>query len=84
MTHLTTHQNAAFAVETVDGYRLGRLQVPMPQVADWLNFLVTPHYQMDIISAEQGCDRLSIYFAASEGVYAYLDAQLNATPELAA
>ncbi|MBE7381896.1 MAG: hypothetical protein F6J95_010850 [Leptolyngbya sp. SIO1E4] len=79
-----TSQNAAFAIEVVDGYRLGRLRVPLPQVADWLNFLVTPHYQADIISAEQERNRLSIYFEASEGLYSYLESRLTAPSERAA
>ena len=75
---------AIFSVEVVDGYRLGCLQVPLPQVADWLNFLVTPHYQADIISAEQRGDRLQIYFEANEGVYTYLETCLNRPVELVA
>ncbi|MEL6382603.1 MAG: hypothetical protein AAFQ89_09030 [Cyanobacteria bacterium J06626_18] len=78
------YQNAAFSVEVVDGHRLGRLGVPLLQVADWLNFLATPHYQAEIISAEQARDRLSIYFEASEGLYAYLEARLHQPIELAA
>jgi hypothetical protein len=66
-----------FQVETVDGDRIGCLTVPMPQVADWLNFLVTPHYQVEIIAAEQGRQGLAIYFGASEGLYAYLEARLG-------
>lgn len=74
----------AFTVETVDGYRLGRLSVPLPHIADWLNFLATPHYRADIISAEQGRDRVTLYFEASEGLYAYLDARLNGALTLVA
>jgi len=77
-------QPPLFAVEIVDGYRLGRLWVPLPQVADWLNFLATPHYQAELVSAEQSGDCLSLYFEASEGVYSYLEARLHPAAELAA
>lgn len=78
------YQDATFAVEIVDGYRLGRLWVPLPQIANWLNFLATPHYQADIVSAEQDSRYLSIYFEASEGVYAYLESRLNSPCQFAA
>jgi hypothetical protein len=73
-----------FQINVVDGFRLGCLQVPLAEVADWLNFLVTPHYRADIISAEQVGDRLQIYFEANEGLYAYLENRLTGTLELAA
>ncbi len=78
------YSDPAFVVEVVDGYPLGKLQVPLVQVADWLNFLATPHYRAEIVMAEQGGDRLSIYFAASEGLYTYLQTRLHAQPQLAA
>lgn len=73
-----------FRVDMVDGFRLGCLQVPLPEVADWLNFLVTPHYRADIVSAEQRGDRLHIYFEANEGLYVYLENRLMPAIELAA
>ncbi|MGF1457951.1 MAG: hypothetical protein ACFBSG_02895 [Leptolyngbyaceae cyanobacterium] len=74
-----------FQINIVDGLRLGCLQVPLLEVADWLNFLVDPHYRADIIAAEQAGDRLQIHFEASEGLYAYLEHRLMATPlEMAA
>lgn len=77
-------KSATFQVEIVDGYRLGRLEVPLTEVADWLNFLVTPHYRADIVSAEQGGDRLNIYFEANEGLYTYLAGRLMGALELVA
>ena len=75
---------ATFGVEIIDGYRLGQLQVPLTEVADWLNFLVTPHYRAEIVSAEQIGDRLHIYFEANEGLYSYLEGKLMGQLELAA
>ena len=72
-----------FSVETIDGNRLGKLGVPLSQISDWLNFLVTPHYQAEIISAEQEQDWISIYFEAGEGLYTYLDQRLTPCLEAA-
>ena len=72
-----------FTVETIDGSRLGKLDIPLSQTADWLNFLVTPHYQAEIISAEQAKGWINIYFAAGEGLYTYLDRRLNPCMEAA-
>jgi hypothetical protein len=66
-----------FMIETVDGCRLGRLQIPFSQMADWLNFLLAPQYDAAIISAEQQSDGLSLYFEASEGLYLYLQSRLR-------
>jgi hypothetical protein len=66
-----------FSVETVDGDRLGKLGVPSSQIADWLNFLITPQYRAEIVAAEQNQEWIDIYFQASEGLYLYLDARLN-------
>jgi len=71
--------NPRFFIEQVDGCHLGKLWVPLPQVADWLNFLIAPHYDIEILSVEQGNDHISIAFQASEGVYLYLDRTLNAS-----
>ncbi|WP_204139802.1 hypothetical protein [Halomicronema sp. CCY15110] len=79
-----TPPSATFHVDVVDGFRLGCLHVPLAEVADWLNFLVTPHYRADIISAEHVSDRLHIYFEASDGLYAYLENRLMGALELAA
>ena len=73
-----------FQVEIIDGYRLGRLQISLNDVADWLNFLVTPHYRTEIVSAEQTGDRLNIYFEANEGVYTYLAGRLMGYWDMAA
>lgn len=75
---------ATFGIEVVDGYRLGRLQVPLTDVADWLNFLVTPHYRTDIISAERVGEYIQIYFEANEGVYTYLEGRLAGALAIAA
>ncbi|MDJ0704760.1 MAG: hypothetical protein QNJ46_15870 [Leptolyngbyaceae cyanobacterium MO_188.B28] len=72
-----------FSIETVDGARLGKLGVPLFQISDWLNFLVTPHYQAEIISTEQEHDWIEIYFEAGEGLYAYLDGRLSGFMEAA-
>ena len=71
------HVLPQFSVETVDGCRLGKLGIPCAQVADWLNFLIAPHYQAELISAEQTWEQVDIYFQASEGLYLYLDTRLN-------
>jgi hypothetical protein len=73
-----------FGVEVIDGYRVGCLRVPLEAVADWLNFLVTPHYRVDIISAERTGEHLSIYFEANEGLYAYLEGRLVGSLAIAA
>lgn len=75
---------ASFGVEIIDGYRFGHLQVPLTEVADWLNFLVTPHYRATIVSAEQQGNWLSLYFEANEGLYAYLECQLATRFKMAA
>jgi len=76
--------SGTFRVDVVDGFRLGCLQVPLPEVADWLNFLVTPHYRAEIVSAEQLGDRLQLHFEANDGLYTYLERRLGAPLELAA
>lgn len=72
-----------FVVETVDGARMGKLTIPMTQVADWLNFLVTPHYRAEIIAAEQTRQGIDIYFEAGEGLYTYLEGRLGALVQAA-
>ncbi len=68
----------SFSVEIIDGYPIGKLAVPTTEIADWLNFLLSPQYDAEIVAAEQERDRLDIYFEASEGLYLYLDSRLNA------
>lgn len=77
-------QTTSFKVEVVDGYRLGNLRVPISQIAIWLNFLVTPHYRAEIISAEQTTSYVDICFEANEGLYAYLQSRLSKYLEAAA
>lgn len=76
------HPLPCFSTETIDGCRLGCLHVPTAQMADWLNFLITPQYQVSLLSVEQTEDTLSLYFDASEGVYLYLDMRLNRPREV--
>lgn len=71
-------QLSFFSIDYTDGDRLGKLSVPLTDVADWLNFLATPYYHATIVSAEQSSSRVSIYFQSSEGLYLYLDQRLNA------
>lgn len=66
-----------FQVEVVDESRLGRLDVPTPRIAEWLNFLVSPKQGVTIISAEQDEAYIRLYFLANERLYSYLDGQLN-------
>ncbi|MGF1513997.1 MAG: hypothetical protein ACFB5Z_09930 [Elainellaceae cyanobacterium] len=66
-----------FSVETVDGDRLGRLSVSYGQIADWLNFLSAPHYDVAIVAAEQDQRGVDLYFDASEGVYLYLETRFG-------
>ncbi len=71
------HAGLKFSLELVDGERLGKLAVPHTQMACWLNFLTAPHYGAQIIFAEQGCDGVTIYFDACEGMYGYLSDRIN-------
>ena len=70
-----------FSLEMVDGTRLGKLIVPFPQIARWLNFLTSPHYGAQIIYTEQGSDTVTIHFDAYDEVYEYLNARLGAKLE---
>lgn len=72
--------DARFSIETIDGFQMGKLQVPYCQIADWLNFLVTPQYEAEIVSVEQDLSGVSIYFYANEGLYFYLHARLDQVP----
>lgn len=76
--------NPTFLIETVDGYRFGKLSLPLGHIADWLNFLASPHYNAQIISAEQDSAHIDIFFEASEGLYAYIEEKLNPPHVLAA
>jgi hypothetical protein len=71
------HAGLKFSLEVVDGDRLGKLIVPFPQIARWLNFLTSPHYGVQIVYTEQGIEGVSIYFSAYEEVYGYLSHQVN-------
>lgn len=71
------HAGLKFSLEVVNGDRLGRLVVPFPQMARWLNFLTSPHYGAQIVYTEQGVENLTIYFDAYEEVYSYLGDRLS-------
>jgi hypothetical protein len=71
-------QGLRFSLEVVDGDRCGRLFVPFSQVAQWINFLVNPHYNVQVIAAEQGINGVEIYFQACEGLYGYLADRIDA------
>ncbi len=75
------HAGLKFSLEMVDGSCLGKLIVPFPQIARWLNFLTSPHYGVQIIYTEQGAEAVTIYFDAYEEVYEYLCDRLRAKPE---
>jgi hypothetical protein len=66
-----------FSLEVVEGTRLGKLVVPLAQVARWLNFLTSPHYGAEIIFSEQGQETVTIYFDAYDEVYSYLSDRLS-------
>lgn len=67
-----------FSIATVDGSRLGKLDIPQQKVAEWINFLIAPRQQSQIVSAEQRRSGLTLQFQASEDLYAYLGDRLNA------
>jgi hypothetical protein len=69
-----------FSLETVDGDRLGKLAVPYTQIAQWINFLASPHYDAQVIFAEQNLHTVEIYFQACEGLYSYLENRINPKP----
>ncbi|MBW4521749.1 MAG: hypothetical protein KME16_18875 [Scytolyngbya sp. HA4215-MV1] len=69
-----------FSLETVDGYRLGKLAIPYSQIAQWINFLTSPHYDAQVIFAEQNLHTVEIYFQACEGLYSYLENRIHPNP----
>jgi hypothetical protein len=66
-----------FSIEEIDGCRLGRLCVPLSDVADWLNFLATPGYRASLVAAEQDADHVDLYFQGNGGLYLYLEKRLG-------
>ncbi|MBW4444282.1 MAG: hypothetical protein KME10_24255 [Plectolyngbya sp. WJT66-NPBG17] len=66
-----------FSIKTMEGCRLGKLDIPHHKVAAWINFLVSPHQQACIVSATQSHDGLTLYFQGSDKLYAYLDGHFN-------
>jgi hypothetical protein len=71
------HAKTRFSFEVVDGDRLGKLAVPLSQIAEWINFLTSPHYGTTIVFAEQNNEGVTIYFDACEGLYGYLSDRVN-------
>lgn len=66
-----------FNVEVCDGVCLGRLYLPMQDIAEWMNFLLESQQQSQIVLVQQHSQGISLYFHASERVYAYLDGRFN-------
>lgn len=66
-----------FSTETIDGTLLGRLEIPQHKVAGWINFLVSPQQQAEIVSAQHDANRLVLYFKAPETLYLYLRDRCN-------
>jgi hypothetical protein len=66
-------------VETDDGSRVGKLSIPNRKLADWINFLVSPKQQVQIVLAEERRGGLNLYFQADERLYAYLVSRLESS-----
>ncbi len=66
-----------FSLEIVDGDRCGKLNVPFTQVAQWLNLLTAPHYDVQILHTEQEREGVTIYFSADEAMYWYIGDRAN-------
>lgn len=76
------HSKLSFSVEVINGDRLGCLAIPFLQVADWINFLASPHYGAQVISAEQKGDSIHLYFQGGDGLYGYLDMRINTNAKM--
>jgi hypothetical protein len=74
---LIMHGRLKFSLEVVDGDRLGKLAIPFSQVANWLNLLTSPHYDIQIVHTEQAQDGVTIYFDACEVMYWYIGDRAN-------
>ncbi|MBD1824394.1 hypothetical protein H6F51_18140 [Cyanobacteria bacterium FACHB-DQ100] len=66
-----------FVIEVCDGVRLGRLYLPFKDIAEWMNFLLEPQQQSQIVLVQQHSQGISLYFHGSERIYAYLDGRFN-------
>ncbi len=64
-------------VNTDDGSRVGKLDIPHRKAADWINFLVSPRQQVQIVFAEERKGGIILYFQADERLYQYLGERLN-------
>ncbi|UBF28946.1 hypothetical protein K9N68_14540 [Kovacikia minuta CCNUW1] len=70
-----------FCVVETDGSRLGKLSIPHRKSADWINFLVSPRQQVQIVFAEERRGGINLYFQADERLYAYLQTRLTSSAE---
>lgn len=68
-------------VDNEDGSRMGKLGVPHRKVADWLNFLVSPRQDVQLISAQNHRSSVTLYFQASDHLYNYLNQKLSASQD---
>lgn len=68
-------------VETEDGSRVGKLGIPNRKLAGWVNFLVSPRQQVQILLAEEQRGGLTLYFQADERLYSYLQERLDRSSE---
>jgi hypothetical protein len=76
-----------FSLEMIDGDRVGKLVIPLPEIANWLNLLTSPHYEIQILYSEQMDEGVTIYFDACEAMYWYISDRVhpdtrNAMPAL--
>lgn len=73
-------------VQTEAGARVGQLTIPHRKSADWINFLVSPRQQVQIVCAETRRSSLVLYFNGNDRLYSYLSdrlgGQANPTSEL--
>jgi hypothetical protein len=70
-----------FAKTTLHDTELGKLEIPTKKIAAWINFLVSPRQQAQIISAEQQRSTVTLMFQAPEELYTYLDCRINGEGE---
>lgn len=74
---MNKHLSVQFGVQVVDGSRLGVLDIPLFELAEWLIFLSSPKHRATIVFTEQWETHLRLYFLAGERLYSYLDGRLN-------
>lgn len=64
-------------VQTEEGARVGQLTIPHRKSADWINFLVSPRQQVQIVFAETRRSTLVLYFNGDDRLYSYLSDRLG-------